>query len=207
LQALNDYIGTWNGNGELGARPASKDFWSETVTWKWRFKGDDAWLVMAIQNGKYFKGAELRYLPDKQQYELKAVTQDGKKLAFLGDLKDDFLILERTDSGKKETQRIKMNLAAEGARFIYRLDRKPAQRTVFYPDFQVACTKEGESLGAEEKKVVCVVTGGLGKIPVTYKGQTYYVCCSGCKDAFEENPEKILKEFEARKKQKIEDRK
>ena len=204
LQAFNDYIGTWNGNGEPGRVSAgrNKDLWSETVTWKWRFKGDDAWLVMKIENGKRFKSAELRYLPDKQKYELKAITAEGKKLTFLGDLKDDFLILERTDLDKKETERIKMNLAAEGARFIYRLERKPAQRTVFYPDFQVACTKEGESLGAEEKKVVCVVTGGLGKIPVTYKGQTYYVCCSGCKDAFEENPEKILKEFEARKAKK-----
>src|SRR5947209_8091922 len=204
LQALNDYIGTWKGNGEPAVRPANKDFWSEIVTWKWKFKGNDAWLVMNIENGKHFKSGELRYLPDKQQYELRAVAKDGKKVVFLGELKDDFLILERTDPDKKEVQRIKMNLAAEGARFIYRLERKPAQRTVFYPDFQVACTKEGESLGAEEKKVVCVVTGGLGKIPVSYKGQTYYACCSGCKDAFEENPEKILKEFEARKAKKKE---
>jgi len=202
LEAFNDYVGTWKGNGEPAARPASKDFWSETVTWKWRFKGNDAWLVMKIDNGKHFKSAELRFLPDKQQYELKAVTKDDKKLVFHGELADDFLILERADPDKKEMQRIKMNLAAEGARFIYRLERKPAQRTVFYPDFQVACTKEGEGLGGEEKKVLCVVTGGLGKIAVTYKGQTYYVCCSGCKDAFEENPEKILKEFEARKSKK-----
>lgn len=204
LQAFNDYIGTWKGNGEPAARPAGKDFWSETVNWKWRFKKNDAWLVMDIQNGKHLKSAELRYLPDKQQYELKVVTKDDKKLAFLGEVHDDFLILERTDPDKKETQRIKMNLAAEGARFIYRLEHKPAQRTVFYPDFQVACTKEGESLGGEEKKILCVVTGGLGKIAVSYKGQTYYVCCSGCKDAFEENPEKILKEFEARKAKKKE---
>jgi YHS domain-containing protein len=202
LQSFNDYVGTWKGNGEPGARPAGKDFWSETVNWKWRFKKNDAWLVMDIQNGKHFKGGELRYLPDKDLFELSAVTNDDKKLVFQGTMKDDILILERTDSSKKETQRIKMNLAAEGARFIYRLEHKPAQRTVFYPDFQVACTKEGESLGAEEKKLVCVVTGGQGKIAVSYKGQTYYVCCSGCKDAFEENPEKILKEFEAKKAKK-----
>lgn len=204
LQAFNDYVGTWKGSGEPSARPAGKDFWSETVTWKWKFKKDDAWLVMDIRNGKHFKSGELRYLPDKQKYELQAVTKDDKKLSFLGELHDDFLILERTDPDKKETQRIKMNLAAEGVRFVYRLERKPAQRTVFYPDFQVACTKEGESLGGEEKKVVCVVTGGLGKIPVTYKGQTYYVCCSGCKEAFEENPEKVLKEHEARRAKKKE---
>jgi YHS domain-containing protein len=44
----------------------------------------------------------------------------------------------------------------------------------------------------------CVVTGGKGTIPIAYKGQTYYVCCSGCKQAFDENPEKILAEYRAR---------
>jgi YHS domain-containing protein len=44
----------------------------------------------------------------------------------------------------------------------------------------------------------CVVTGGKGTIPIAYKGQTYYVCCSGCKRAFDENPEKILAEYRER---------
>lgn len=44
------------------------------------------------------------------------------------------------------------------------------------------------------------MTGGLGTQAISYKGVTYYVCCSGCRDAFNENPEKYIKEFEARKK-------
>jgi YHS domain-containing protein len=39
-------------------------------------------------------------------------------------------------------------------------------------------------------------------MPVTYKGKTYYVCCTGCRDAFKENPEKYIKEFEESKKKK-----
>src|SRR5260370_24610269 len=135
LQAFNDFIGTWKGSGE--PKPNSKDFWSETLSWKWRFKGDDAWLVMKIDNGKFFKGAELRYLPDKKRFQLTATNKDGKKLVFDGVLKDDILTLDRVDQEKKETQRIKMNLAAEGARFIYRVEHRPAARTVFYPDFQL----------------------------------------------------------------------
>ena len=42
-------------------------------------------------------------------------------------------------------------------------------------------------------------SGGRGTIPVTYKGQTYYVCCTGCRDAFKEDPEKYLKEYAERK--------
>ena len=37
---------------------------------------------------------------------------------------------------------------------------------------------------------------------VTYKGETFYVCCSGCRDAFNENPEKFIKEYEAKKNKK-----
>ena len=45
LRELNDFIGEWKGTGEPDkARPAAGDLWSESITWAWRFKGDDAWL-------------------------------------------------------------------------------------------------------------------------------------------------------------------
>jgi hypothetical protein len=200
LQALNDFIGTWKGNGGPDKpRPVPKDTWSETLDWTWRFKGDNVWLNLAIKSGKHFQSAELRFLPDKQKYQLTATGKDGKKAVFEGRLKDEILIFERDDATKKETQRIVMNLAGDGARFIYRHEHKGAGKTLFVRDFQVACNKEGESLGVREKKIECVVSGGLGKIAVSFKGVTYYVCCSGCKDAFEENPEKYIKEYEAKK--------
>ena len=37
---------------------------------------------------------------------------------------------------------------------------------------------------------------------VTYKGKDYYVCCSGCRDEFKANPEKYIKEAEAKAKEK-----
>ncbi|MCE9603637.1 MAG: YHS domain-containing protein [Planctomycetia bacterium] len=37
---------------------------------------------------------------------------------------------------------------------------------------------------------------------LTYKGKTYYVCCTGCKDLFEAEPEKTIAEYEARKAKK-----
>ena len=34
LKALNDYIGDWDGTGgPPRAKPGSKDFWNETVSW------------------------------------------------------------------------------------------------------------------------------------------------------------------------------
>jgi hypothetical protein len=199
LKALNDFIGTWNGLGDR--QSPRKDRWAETVNWAWRFKGDDAWLTVDIQNGKHLKDGELRYLPARKHYQLTAYDKDDKKLVFEGDLsKDGILTLERVDGARKETQRLMMNVAGDGARFIYRYSHKGEGRTLYVKDYQVACNKEGESLAARAKKVECVVSGGLGTIPVSYKGVTYYVCCTGCRDAFNENPEKYIKEYEARKK-------
>ena len=60
-------------------------------------------------------------------------------------------------------------------------------------------SKVGESLGATEKKQECVVSGGVGTMTVSYKGETFYVCCSGCRDEFNANPEKYVKEWKAKK--------
>jgi len=200
LQALNDFIGRWKGVGDPDKpRSDPRASWTETIEWVWRFKGNDAWLVMTVKDGRHLQGGELQFLPDKQRYQMIATAKDGKKLTYEGQLKDELLTLERTDTAKKENQRLVMNLAGDGARFIYRHEHKAIGRTIFVRDYQVGSSKEGESLAAREKKNECVVSGGLGKTTVTYKGATYYVCCSGCRDAFMENPEKYIKEYEARK--------
>lgn len=200
LKALNDFIGQWSGSGApVKPKPTAGELWAETVAWGWRFKGDDSWLEMTVKDGKHLKGGELRYLPEKKRYQLTAADRDGRKLVFEGELKDNYLRLERSDADKKETQRITMNTAAEGVRFIYLFERKPEGRTLFIRDYQVACTREGESLATAKKKTECVVSGGLGTIAVSYKGENYHVCCSGCRDAFNETPQKYIDEFKARK--------
>ena len=66
---------------------------------------------------------------------------------------------------------------------------------------EVGYTREGTRLAdSDSTGPECVVTGGLGTIPVSYNGKTYYVCCSGCKQAFDADPEGILAEFAQRRK-------
>jgi YHS domain len=200
LQSLNDFIGGWKGNG--APEKSSTDIWKESIRWSWRFKKNDAWLTLEVKGGKLIKSSELRYLVDKKAYQLTAKDNDDKTLVFLGKLKKNRLVLESVDKKTKETRQLVMNLAGGGVRFVYVYAHKPANRTLFTRDFQVGLTKEGESFGTKEKKVECVVSGGLGTIAVSFKGTTYYVCCSGCRDAFNEDPEKYIKEYEAKKKMK-----
>lgn len=191
LQALQEYIGTWKGAAEKGGA-----VWKESADWSWRFKDKDAWISVTFPEGRHLKGGDIRYLPDKGKYQLTAKDKDGKSLVFEGELKRGRLVLERKDADTKETQQVALNTAAGGIRFVLAYSVKPPNRTFYTKQYQVAFTKEGEAFagGAAAKKVECIVTGGLGTIPVSYMGVTYYVCCSGCRDAFNDDPAFYVKQ-------------
>jgi hypothetical protein len=203
LQAFNDLIGNWRGTGEPNGTREEKqrNFWQEKIAWEWQFKGRDVYLRAVIDKGKHFTGAELRYLPDKDRYQLTATTPSKDKLVFEGPLVRNNLMLERKDEKKNETQRLILALLHFN-RHVYRYEIKPMDRASFKEVFRVGATKEGVEFAGGDDKPECVVSGGLGTMPVVYKGTTYYVCCSGCRDAFLDEPEKYIKEFEARKKEK-----
>lgn len=201
LKELQEFIGGWKGNGGPDKpRPSPRDpIWSENINWGWRFKGDDAWLAMKIKDGKLFQSGELRYLPKTKVYQLTVTDKTNKKLVFQGKIEREVLKLERVDPDTNTIEQIAMNTAADGDRFIYRVAHKNKGTTIWKKDYLVACTREGVSLGKVDKKNECIVSGGLGTMTVSYKGETYYVCCSGCADAFKENPEKYIKELRAKK--------
>ena len=203
LQPFNDLIGSWKGTGTPEGTKQQKQagFWSETISWSWQFEKEDAWLTVAFGQGKYFKNGTLRHLPAQDAYRLTVTTVDKKSLVFDGTLKDRILTVERVDDDSKEAQRLVFRLIHNN-RFLYDYETKPDGKPVFTRRYQVGATKEGVPFATGSAGPECVVTGGLGTMAVTYKGQTYYVCCSGCRDAFNDNPEKIIKEYEARKKKK-----
>lgn len=203
LQPFNDLIGTWRATGTPEGTPEEKQrgFWTESMSWEWKFKGDDAWLTLVLDNGKHFRAGELRPLPDKGAYQLTLTTPAKEKVVFAGKLDDRRLTLSRQDEKTKETHRLVVSLLHDN-RFVYRYEVRPPGKGLFARRYQVGATKEGVAFAGGDAKPECIVSGGLGTVRVTHKGTTYYVCCSGCRDAFNEEPEKYIKEYEEAKKTK-----
>jgi hypothetical protein len=205
LRDLSDFIGGWKGTGVTKEAPKPKDpFWSEKVNWGWRFKGDDAWLTVSFEGGKFLKDGEVRWNGKNNTYQLTATPVGGKdKVVFDGKLvkvgENERLKFSRTDPKTKEIQNFDLWVAGE-IRLNYRVETKASEKALAKLQFKYDSTKEGESFGKKEKGPECVVSGGRGTTPVTYGGKTYYICCSGCADAFKENPKKYVDEFEAKKK-------
>jgi hypothetical protein len=198
LQLLQDYIGGWKGNGT--SEKNKSEIWKETVDWSWRFpKGKDPYLSVDMARSKMFKNGEMRFLPDKGKYQLTLVNMKDVKAVYEGEIKKTGLVMERkNDAG--DTEQIKLNIAGGGDRLVHDFWLKPEGRTIFSKQYQISYTKEGVTFGAAgDKKPECVVTGGLGTMQVSYMGQTYYVCCTGCRDAFNDNPAKIIAEYKKKK--------
>jgi hypothetical protein len=208
LQAFNSLIGSWKATGtpEGTREEKQRGFWIETVRWEWQFKGGDAWLTVAFDKGKHFRKGELRYLPEKDLFQLRLETAAQETLRFEGPFKDGRLTLDRRDEDKKQDQRLTVSLL-HANRFLYHYQVKPLQSGLYTKLYQVGATKEGVPFAAGDGKPECIVSGGLGTMAVTYKGQTYYVCCSGCRSAFNEEPERYIKEYEESKAKKRDEKK
>jgi hypothetical protein len=206
LQPFNVLVGSWRGSGVPEGTKEEREAgaWSETAEWVWQFKEQDAWLAVSFAKGKYFSKGELRYTPEKDQvrFTLKLTTPDKSTATFVGSLvekdKVQVLALDRTDGPAGEEQRLVFSLLHHN-RHLYRLETRPAGTTVsFTKKWQVGATKEGVPFADVPKGPECIVSGGVGTIKVTYKGKDYWVCCTGCRDAFKDDPEKFIKEAEAK---------
>jgi hypothetical protein len=206
LAPLNVLIGSWRGSGtpEGTKEERAAGAWSETIEWVWQFKGAEAWLAVNFDGGKHFSKGELRYTPGEEgkspRFTLALTRPDKSTATYAGTLKEKTLALERVDGPAGESERLVFSLLHHN-RHLYRLESRPAGSTIaFTKKFQVGATKEGVPFADVPRGPECVVSGGLGTIRVSHAGRDYWVCCSGCREEFKENPKKYVKEFEARAK-------
>lgn len=207
FRPLNPLVGSWKCSGR--ADDKDRTFWGEKAEWVWKFKGDDAWLTTTFEKGKYFTAGELKYDPKEKQFTLTLTTTDKAEQAFVGTLgegkqKEPVLTLERIDG---DTVYQVILTVLHGNRYLFQMNSRPKAVESFTRLYLIGATKEGEPFAEEDKGPECIVSGGKGTISVTYKGTTYSVCCSGCRDEFKSDPEKYIKLAAERKEKKEKEKK
>ncbi|MBX9627919.1 MAG: YHS domain-containing protein [Gemmataceae bacterium] len=194
LGELQEFVGVWNleGTRKVGAKTEA---WKEKVSWGWKFQDGDSRLTVdfAGGKGKHYARGDLTYLPAGKKYVLTLTGADKTEQVYEGGLKAGVLRLDRKDPATGDVHRVTANTAADGVRLILKWETQAGGKGVFAPAFQMAGSRDGESIAKTAKKPECVVTGGAATIAVSYGGQTYYVCCTGCRDAFTAAPEKFVK--------------
>lgn len=215
LHPLQILLGQWRGT----TRREYEGFKAvDSHEWIWDLQTDPRQPALVLKSDKspYLRTARLTWDNTAQQFALTATDSGNLTRNFLGQFtepvhevvgSDDKLHrvfrLEFTEvasaagsttpaegSASNESWRIAF-AQQENNRYLLEVDQRRASA-----DFRrfdtVSTQREGTSFALSDSdyaEKTCVISQGLGTIELTYKGRSYWVCCTGCKAAFEEDPE------------------
>ncbi|MES2792032.1 MAG: hypothetical protein V4719_20625 [Planctomycetota bacterium] len=193
LGEFNGLIGGWRGSAQP-VRNSTKGAWLEKAEWVWDIKKDAVALRYQIKDGQALQDARLTFDPEQKTYHLAATLPDKSAREYTGKLDGKKLVLDSEPDATGFVHRITVTQLND-KRTLVLSEKRPAAGERFTRVVEVGYTREGTNLAVEGAgEPECIVSGGKGTMQVTYKGKTYWVCCSGCRDAFNDAPEGILAE-------------
>ncbi len=206
LGAWQVLVGEWRGVGQP-KRGSNRDAWREESAWSWHYVDGRAELVGDITDGRFFQRLQLQPGEKPGQFVLlvtpraSAGEADSKSasepIRFTGATVDGALVA--TANGAEGPARVTIRTVAGGDRLIVLYEKAPGGGS-FVRQGEVASTRKGSAFAtAAAAGRECVVTGGLGTIAVEHEGRTYYVCCGGCRDLFNDDPAGVLADYRQRK--------
>ncbi|MGV3607371.1 MAG: hypothetical protein ACO1RA_13280 [Planctomycetaceae bacterium] len=203
LAPLQGVVGNWRGVGQP-QRGSTKGSWVEKADWAWDFSGKHPALIGKLTDGKHLQSLKLLATADRKAFQLELIGTDEKPLgpAWTGTLAEDGSVTfapEKASNG--ELARVTLRQVAGGDRMLLLLEKKATSGNGFARLAEVGYTRQGSGFGQGAQGRECIVTGGAGTMEVTFMGKTYAVCCTGCRDYFNDNPEKTLAEYRERKEQ------
>lgn len=214
MQALGTcqlLIGRWRGTTEKVIGGFGN---VESAQWEWDLQSgglEPALLMIVTSSPSYFRSGRLTYLPDQQTFQFDTIDRSGVERIYQGSflattrnhrehalwqqsarrtVKLDLLQVSPATDGKQA--RIVINLQNPD-RYLLEVYEIRGGRVDRYDT--VVASRQGlrhahaESNGSRRQ---CLITGGAATIPVEHAGETYWVCCEGCKSAVEKDPERWI---------------
>ncbi len=190
-------IGGWKGTAAPSVNRVKG--WQESHGWAWKFeKGKPVGMSVTFEGDKAIAKGQLSFDAAAKKYHLDGTDPTGKPIAFLGALSPDgkSLTLDRVGPAAEGKDRLILRPNSNKIRYTLQIDRQEPGSPQFKNVIGVGLTKEGESFaagggGADLPK--CIMTGGASTLSVSYQGKSYPVCCTGCRDEFNDNPEKYAR--------------
>lgn len=197
LAPFNSLIGGWRGSGQV-RRGSTRGAWRETGTFVWKFGGGKVGIEYQVKDGKHIGTGLVSWDPAKKEFTMDAVFDDGLKRAYRGKLEKKVLTLISVPDKDDIVSRVTIRQLNE-KRMLVLYEKRRANSSFYSRVGEVGYTREGTRLASSGSSgPECVVTGGAGTIKVSHEGKTYYVCCTGCRDAFNDDPVGILADYRAK---------
>ena len=205
LQPLQILLGQWRGT----TRREYENFKAVDIhEWVWDLRSIPAQPALTIQSDKspYIKTGRLTWNTEQNKFAMAVTDPAGTTRQFAGDFTEPVHEIVGSDDKLHRVFRLEFNqddsadsgelwqlafAQQENNRYLLEVGKRRGKADFARFD-TVSTQREGTSfavsdIGYAEK--TCIISEGLGTMEVTYKGRSYWVCCTGCKAAFEEDPE------------------
>ena len=201
LQSLGTLIGEWKGVAQP-KRGSNAGAWSEKAQAAWNFENNAADLVVTFEPGQQFHQAAFSLDDDGKTPNLTLTPLNGEPIFLLRVLADDdkswiFLSAEDSVPQTRCTVRIISDI-----RVTLLFEEKSTKKASYRRMSEIGMTRAGSRLASGSTgERQCIVTGGLGTMKVSFEGKTYYVCCEGCKQAFDADPKGTIEAYRERLKE------
>ena len=217
LAPLSFLVGGWKGVAQP-KRGSNSGAWSEKASGVWHFDQKIPCLLLQLEPGEkssqlFFAAAsetgrpilELRqsdHLPVALEMTEPQISQKPESVAgnsaTKNDQPQDHWIFESTAEPDKPGLRLTVRKISD-IRMTMLFEERSNAGAAFRRQYEIGMTREGERLAkGNTGERQCIVTGGLGTIAVNYAGKVYYVCCEGCKQAFEADPDGTITAYRER---------
>jgi len=198
-------VGPWKGTGQV-RRGSAQGAWRESAAWEWKLAPESAALILKIDDGKYLKSLMLTPADAAGEFVVDAVLTDGTHRTFTGkSAASDVLALACTDENAVGLAKITLKPLHE-TRFLLLLEGKKRENDRLTRFGEVGFTRQGVSFAAGESYPLCIVTEGRGTIRVQHQGKSYFVCCDGCRELFESDPDAVIAEAKKRAEKQAQDK-
>ena len=218
LQPLQILLGQWRGT----TRREYENFKAvDNHEWVWDLRTDAKNPALTISSDKspYLKQGRLSWNVDDQKFTLTATDTAGTKREFVGDFTDPVHEIVGSDDKLHKVFRLEFNQVdksvqassemwqlsfeqQENNRYLLEVAKRRGNAAFARYD-TVSTQREGTSFALSDTdyaEKTCIISEGLGTTEIVFKGRSYWVCCSGCKAAFDEDPETWIARAAARPK-------
>ena len=205
LQPLQVLLGKWRGT----TRREYENFKAVDIhEWVWDLRTTPEQPALTIHSDKspYITSGRVTWDMEQNSFALAVSDPSGATRQFTGDFTEPVHEIVGSDDKLHRVFRLEFNqirsedagelwqlafAQQENNRYLLEVGKKRGKADFARFD-TVSTQREGTSFAISDSgyaEKTCIISEGLGTMEVTYKGRSYWVCCTGCKAAFEEDPE------------------
>lgn len=195
----------------------------EEPNWAWDFQTEPGLpaLVMSTNDSPYFRSVRLSYdveaheftmtvdCIDDQVRELRGTWEIAPE-EFQGDdrrmhIKYKLTLSETDPADERDQWQVAFN-QQDNNRYLVELSRWRPSNGRFDRFDTINTQRQGTSFAQADDDYgerECIISGGLGTMQVSFEGKSYWVCCSGCQAAFNDDPEKWIARYEEKQREEM----